>query len=57
MRTGDIAMESWGQPLISVYKTEGDGGNLYATELYTVDSSTNTITIHGIGHRREIYRS
>jgi len=25
--------------------------------LYTVDSSTYTITIHGIGHRREIYRS
>lgn len=25
--------------------------------LYTVDTSTNTITIFGIGHRREIYRS
>ncbi|HDZ69003.1 MAG TPA: type II toxin-antitoxin system RelE/ParE family toxin [Phycisphaerales bacterium] len=24
--------------------------------LYTVDASTNTITIFGIGHRREIYR-
>ena len=25
--------------------------------LYAVDASTNTITVHGIGHRREIYRS
>lgn len=25
--------------------------------LYTVDTSTKTITIFGIGHRREIYRS
>lgn len=33
MKIGDIVMESWGQPPISVYKMDSDGENLYATEL------------------------
>jgi hypothetical protein len=33
MDGADIAMESWGQPPISIYKMDSDGENLYATEL------------------------